>query len=435
MNNRICILIIGILILYIYFRKTPIIEGNKKKKKKKKKKKQENDIKNVLAGTKSSCEIEDSPVYTHINHIKKPSKMHMGKTSGRFNKNMQGLDAYTDVLINGKSKATLKNKYLGGQFFTPREIIKVIIETIKPKIGKTIFDPCCGTGGFFIEAFKYLSNKKIKPSEIEFLKSKTFWGKEQEDDAILMLLANLVLHNISSPKIWHGNTLTGTIDNNELFLNAPQTYDYIFTNPPFGSKEGKAAQAKFPYKCGKAQILFIQEIIDNLKDGGECGMVIDEGVMFHSKTKAFLQTKKKLLNENNLHTIISLPPGVFVNANAASKTNLLFFKKGSPTKKIWYYDMAITEEFLARKVNKGNPLLFEHFNDFFIRYNLSNNDPKKTSERSWFVDLVEIKKTNYKIHAQNNNKPDLSDKRTSKQIYESISKNLKELNDLVKNLN
>ena len=122
MNNRICILIIGILILYIYFRKTPIIEGNKKKKKKKKKKKQENDIKNVLAGTKSSCEIEDSPVYTHINHIKKPSKMHMGKTSGRFNKNMQGLDAYTDVLINGKSKATLKNKYLGGQFFTPTDV-------------------------------------------------------------------------------------------------------------------------------------------------------------------------------------------------------------------------------------------------------------------------------------------------------------------------
>lgn len=322
----------------------------------------------------------------------------------------------------------------GGQFFTPREIIKVIIETIKPKIGKTIFDPCCGTGGFFIEAFKYLSNKKIKPSEIEFLKSKTFWGKEQEDDAILMLLANLVLHNIDSPKIWHGNTLTGTIDNNELFHNAPQTYDYIFTNPPFGSKEGKAAQAKFPYKCSKAQILFIQEIIDNLKDGGECGMVIDEGVMFHSKTKAFLQTKKKLLNENNLHTIISLPPGVFVNANAASKTNLLFFKKGSPTKKIWYYDMAITEEFIPRKVNKGNPLLFEHFNDFFKKYNLSPNDPKKISERSWFVNIDEIKKTNYKIHAQNNNKPDLSDKRTSKQIYESISKNLRELNDIVKNL-
>ena len=121
-------------------------------------------------------------------------------------------------------------------------------------------------------------------------------------------------------------------------------------------------------------------------------------------------------------------------SNAASKTNLLFFKKGSPTKKIWYYDMAITEEFIPRKVNKGNPLLFEHFNDFFKKYNLSPNDPKKISERSWFVNIDEIKKTNYKIHAQNNNKPDLSDKRTSKQIYESISKNLRELNDIVKNL-
>lgn len=322
----------------------------------------------------------------------------------------------------------------GGQFFTPREVIKVIIKTINPKIGKTIFDPCCGTGGFFVEAYKHLSQKKLQPSEIEFLKKKTFWGKEQEDEAILMLLANLLLHNIDSPKIWHGNTLTGTIDNNELFLNAPQTYDYIFTNPPFGSKEGKAAQARFPYKCGKAQILFIQEIIDNLKDGGECGMVIDEGVMFHSKTKAFLQTKKKLLNENDLHTIISLPPGVFVNANAASKTNLLFFKKGSPTKKIWYYDMSITEDFITRKVNKGNPLLFDHFDDFFKRFKLSYNDPKKISERSWYVDISDIKKSNYKIHAQNTNKPDLSDKRSSDQIYESISQNLKKLNILVKNL-
>ena len=141
-----------------------------------------------------------------------------------------------------------------------------------------------------------------------------------------------------------------------------------------------------------------------------------------------------MLNENDLHTIISLPPGVFVNANAASKTNLLFFKKGSPTKKIWYYDMSITEDFITRKVNKGNPLLFDHFEDFFKRFKLSYNDPKKISERSWYVDISDIKKSNYKIHAQNTNKPDLSDKRSSDQIYESISQNLKKLNILVKNL-
>jgi type I restriction enzyme M protein len=304
----------------------------------------------------------------------------------------------------------------GGQFFTPREIIRVIVSVLNPEPNKTIHDPCCGTGGFFIEAYNYIMQKKLKPKDIEYLKNSTFWGREEDDNAILILLCNLIIHEIESPKIWHGNTLTLRADSAELFINPPQQFDYILTNPPFGSKEGKAAQSRFPYKCGKAQILFLQDFIDSLKDGGKCGIVIDEGTLFHSKTKAYLQTKKKLLNECNLYCIVSLPPGVFVNAKAASKTNLLFFQKGNPTKKIWYYDMSITEKFVSRKVNKGNPLNYEHFNDFFYRFNLKEDNKKRISERSWYLNINEIKTKKYQIHAVNKNKPDLSDKRKSEEV-------------------
>ena len=208
----------------------------------------------------------------------------------------------------------------------------------------------------------------------------------------------------------------------------------IFLNPPFGSKEGKASQSRFAYKTGKAQILFMQEIIDSLKDKGECGLVIDEGVMFHTKTRAFQQTKKKLLNECNLHTVISLPPNVFVNANAGSKTNLLFFKKGQPTEKIWFYDMTIDENFKERKINKGNPLLYDQFNDFLYRFNLKNNNKDKISERSWFVDIDEIIKSDYKINAINKNKPDLSDKRSYNSLLKSLQIRGKEISKLISKL-
>jgi type I restriction enzyme M protein len=144
----------------------------------------------------------------------------------------------------------------------------------------------------------------------------------------------MVLHEIELPRIWHGNTLTGVVTYGDLFEGAPAQFDYILTNPPFGSKEGKDAQAQFSYKSGKAQILFLQHIIDALAEDGTCGMVIDEGVMFHTKTAAYQQTKRKLLNDCNLWCVISLPQGVFVNAGSGSKTDLLFFTKGKPTGRV-----------------------------------------------------------------------------------------------------
>lgn len=323
----------------------------------------------------------------------------------------------------------------GGQFFTPREVIRLIVEVVSPKADSKVYDPCCGTGGFLIEAYKHILKQNLTPTQIAALKTETFWGREDADEAIPILLANMVLHDIDLPRIWHGNTLTGAITYGDLFKGAPNQFDFILTNPPFGSKEGKAAQAQFAYKTSKAQILFLQHIITSLADGGICGMVIDEGVLFHTKTAAYKQTKRKLLNECNLFCIISLPGGVFVNAGAGVKTDLFFFRKGESTEKVWYYDMTLGEDFKPRKVNKGNPLEYKHFDDFLYRLRLPDDAAEKISERSWFATKQEIEEKQYDLKAVNNNAPDFSDKRTPQELYKIIEDAQKEINKHLAALN
>jgi len=322
----------------------------------------------------------------------------------------------------------------GGQFFTPREIIRLIVDVVSPELNKTVYDPCCGTGGFLIEAYNHMIQQNPIPTQLASLKNETFFGREDADEAIPILLANMALHDIDLPRIWHGNTLTGAETFGDLFIGAPAQFDYILTNPPFGSKEGKAAQSQFAYKTGKAQILFIQHIINSLKDGGICGMVIDEGVLFHTKTAAYKQTKRKLLNECDLFCIISLPGGVFVNAGAGVKTDLLFFKKGKATEKVWYYDMTLGENFKPRKVNKGNPMEYKHFDDFLYRLKLPLDHPDKVSERSWFQTKREIEAKEFDLKAVNNNAPDFSDKRTTKQLFDIIIDTQREIQEKLEEL-
>ena len=156
-------------------------------------------------------------------------------------------------------------------------------------------------------------------------------------------------------------------------------------------------------------------------------MVIDEGVLFHTKTTAYKQTKRKLLDECDLWCVVSLPNGVFINAGAGSKTDLLFFTKGRTTSRIWYYDMTLKEDFTPRKVNKSNPLTFDDFKDFLWRLSLNPNDPQRVSERSWYETIETIKQKNYDLKANNENAPDLSDKRTTAELIEIIQKAQEEI--------
>lgn len=311
----------------------------------------------------------------------------------------------------------------GGQFFTPREIIRVMVKVIDPNIGETVYDPCCGTGGFLAQSYQYMKEKVKTAYDLEILKTKTFYGREKENLVYPIALANLVLHEIDEPHIWHGNTLTGLEVYGGLFTGAPNLFDVVLTNPPFGGKEGKDAQVRFAYKTSSTQVLFLQHVIDSLKPNGRCGIVMDEGVLFRTNENAFVQTKRKLLNECNLWCIVSLPPKVFVNAGAASKTNLLFFTKGNPTEEIWYYDLS------DLNVTKKQPLTMKHFEEFF---NLLPE--RKESQRSWRVSIEEIKSKNFDLKAVNPNRKGEEDRRTPEELLNLIESEVKEISKIINNL-
>ncbi|MCZ7645978.1 MAG: N-6 DNA methylase [Planctomycetota bacterium] len=266
-----------------------------------------------------------------------------------------------------------------GQFFTPREVIRGMVRAIAPKIGETVYDPCCGTGGFLAQACEFMKPKsgaKVSADAIETLKHRTFYGREKENLIYPIGLANLILHGIDRPNIWHGNALTGDEVYGGLFEGAPAQFDVILTNPPFGGKESAAAQTNFDYRTSATQVLFLQHVIRSLRDRGRCGMVIDEGVLFRTNEDAFVRTKRKLTDECDLWCVLSLPGGVFSAAGAGVKTNLLFFSKGKPTERIWYYDLSDV------KVGKKAPLTLKHFEDFAAKLS-----KREDSELSWTVDL------------------------------------------------
>lgn len=272
----------------------------------------------------------------------------------------------------------------GGQFFTPREVIRAMVRVIDPGIDDTVYDPGCGTGGFLAQSFEHIQKKlgnNATADQLETLKQRTFWGREKENLIYPIALANMVLHGMDKPNIWHGNTLTGQEIYGGLFEGSPQQFDVVLMNPPFGGKEGKEAQTNFDYKTSSTQVLFLQHVIRSLREGGRCGIVLDEGLLFRTNQDAFVKTKRKLLDECDLWCVVSLPAGVFTAAGAGVKTNLLFFTKGQPTKKIWYYDLTDI------KVRKKTPLTLKHFEDFFRLL-----PERAESELSWTVDMDEKKK-------------------------------------------
>jgi type I restriction enzyme M protein len=292
----------------------------------------------------------------------------------------------------------------GGQFFTPREVIRAMTQVINPRLGETVYDPCCGTGGFLAQSYEHIHahlGADVTGDQLETLAQRTFYGREKENLIYPIALANLVLHGIDEPHLWHGNTLTGASAYDGLFAGAPPLYDVALTNPPFGGKEGPEAQTRFAYRTSATQVLFLQHVIDSLRPGGRCGIVLDEGVLFRTNETAFVQTKRKLLDECDLWCIVSLPGGVFTAAGAGVKTNLLFFTKGQPTERIWYYDLS------DLKVGKKSPLTAASFEEFFRLL-----PARAESDHSWTVTREQIETRGYDLKAVNPNARREQDTRT-----------------------
>ena len=271
----------------------------------------------------------------------------------------------------------------GGQFYTPRELIRAMVRAVDPRIGDTVCDPCCGTGGFLAEAAELMRRHggEISTERLGLLKHHSFYGREKDDLAYPIALANLMLHGIDEPHIWHGNTLSKQAIYGGLYEGAPERFNVILTNPPFGGKEGLEAQAQFPFKTRATQVLFVQVLQQSLLPGGRCGVVLDEGFLYRTNEDAFVRTKRKLLDENDVWCIVSLPGGAFTGAGAGVKTNLVFFTRGRKTERIWYYDLSHV------KVGKKTPLTLQHFARFFELLAQRGSDAAET-EQSWTIDFA-----------------------------------------------
>ncbi len=314
----------------------------------------------------------------------------------------------------------------GGQFFTPREVIRAMVRAIDPRIGETVYDPACGTGGFLVQAYEHMKAQlggAATGGQLQQLAEATVYGREKETLIYPITLANLALHGVDQPNVWHGNTLTRNETFGGLFRGAPELFDVILMNPPFGGREGEDAKTRFAYKTSSTQVLFLQEVIESLTDGGRAGIVVDEGLLFRTSERAFVQTKRKLLDECDLWCIVSLPAGVFTQAGAGVKTNLMFFTKGKPTEQVWYYDLSDV------KVTKRRPLTLDRFDEFFELL-----PARADGQRSWMVPRGEIEARAYDLKAVNPNRVVEVDTRTPRELIASIEAKNREIDAALANL-
>ena len=202
----------------------------------------------------------------------------------------------------------------GGQFFTPREVIRAMVHTVGPKLGQTVYDPCCGTGGFLAVAYEHIARglgSAPASTDIEKLKHDTFFGREKENLVFPIALANLVLHGIDQPNLWHGNALTKRATYDALFRQAPGQFDVILTNPPFGGKEGKEAQKNFAFETGSTQVLFVQDILGELEKPGRDPRPDFKVARFNEGVEGIADLKEGMVLEGTVSNVAQF--GAFID--------------------------------------------------------------------------------------------------------------------------
>ncbi|HOZ15663.1 MAG TPA: N-6 DNA methylase [Tenuifilaceae bacterium] len=293
----------------------------------------------------------------------------------------------------------------GGEYYTPRPLIKTIVKVVAPKIGDTIYDGAVGSAGFLCEAFDYLKNSKsLTTKDVEILQKKTFYGKEKKSLAYIIGTMNMILHGVEAPNIVHTNTLAENLAD----IQEKDRYDVVLANPPFGGKERAEVQQNFPIKTGETASLFLQHFIKILKAGGKAGVVI-KNTFLSNTDNATVAIRKQLLESCNLHTVLDLPGGVF--SGAGVKTVVLFFEKGEPTKKVWYYQLN-----LDRNLGKTNPL---NENDLAEFVNLQKTFAD--SPNSWRINIKDIDQTTLDLSLKNPCKKEEVALRSPKAILEEIN--------------
>ena len=293
----------------------------------------------------------------------------------------------------------------GGEYYTPRPLIRAMVKVLGPKIGERIYDGACGSAGFLCEAFEYLSNRPgLTTADLKTLQTRTFYGKEKKSLAYVIAIMNMILHGIEAPNIVHANTLGENIND----IQERDRYDVILANPPFGGKERKEVQQNFPIKTGETAFLFLQHFIKSLKAGGRAAIVI-KNTFLSNTDNASVSLRKLLLESCNLHTVLDMPGGTFQGAGV--KTVVLFFEKGAPTRKVWFYQLDA-----GRNMGKTNPLNDADLLDFVERQKTFAD-----SAQSWSVDAAAVDAASFDLSVKNPNGGDEVALRSPADILDEIA--------------
>ena len=298
----------------------------------------------------------------------------------------------------------------GGEYYTPRPLIRAMVKVVQPTIGETIYDGACGSAGFLCEAHDYLrydeagKGAELSTEQLHKLQTTTFYGKEKKSLAYVIAIMNLILHGIEAPNVLHTNTLAENLAD----VQERDRYDIILANPPFGGKERKEIQQNFPIKTGETAFLFLQHFIKNLRAGGRAAVVIKNTFLSNSDN-ASKALRQELLESSDLHTVLDCPSGTFLGAGV--KTVVLFFEKGAPTRKVWYYQLDP-----GRSLGKTNPL-----NDNDLKEFVELQATQAESENSWSVDMVKLDEESFDLSVKNPNAPEEPPLREPQEILAEIA--------------
>ena len=302
----------------------------------------------------------------------------------------------------------------GGEYYTPRPLIRAMIDVVQPKTGETIYDGAAGSAGFLCEAYDYLrqggaTKKKLSTNDLKTLQEKTFYAKEKKSLAYVIAIMNMILHGIEAPNVLHTNTLGENLKD----IQPSNQHDVILANPPFGGKERKEVQQNFPIKTGETAFLFLQHFIKSLKPGGR-GAVVIKNTFLSNTDNAAIALRKELLESCNLHTVLDCPAKTFLGAGV--KTVVLFFTKGEATKNVWFYQLDP-----GRSLGKTNPLNDKDMEEFVTLQKAAMSDLQSAnSDKSWTLAVDTLDENTWDLSVKNPNVDDEVVLRKPAEIIEEI---------------
>ncbi|MEQ8835975.1 MAG: N-6 DNA methylase [Lacipirellulaceae bacterium] len=291
----------------------------------------------------------------------------------------------------------------GGEYYTPRPLIRAMIKVVDPKIGETIYDGAVGSAGFLCEAFAYMRRDDLSGEEWDTLQRKTFFGQEKKSLAYVLGVMNMILHGIEAPQIRHTNTLT----ENVMDIQEADRHDIVLANPPFGGGERNEVRQNFPIQSGETAYLFLQHFIRKLKADGR-GAVVIKNTFLSNTDNASIELRKELLATCNLHTVLDCPGGTFQGAGV--KTVVLFFEKGASTRQIWFYKLDP-----GRSLGKTNPLNDDDLTDF-----VALQPDKKLSKKSWSLAVDALDQETFDLSVRNPNAPEEAPLREPLEIIDAM---------------